>query len=78
MYSFSAQKNETELFGSGQIENLALFFEYNEVQIQGRMRALFGEPLYETGNYEDAYVKIKQGIQNGVPFYEETEIEEDA
>ncbi len=143
MYSFSAQKDETELFGSSQIENLVLFSEYNEVQIQGRMKALFGEPLYETENYEDAYtyviratdsegahicftvyqggsgsaigaksnskqlqdalrdfkqllkdtapadflyegvymdayVKIKQGIQNGIPFFEETEIEEDA
>jgi len=143
MYLFSAQKNETELFGSSQIENLILFSEYNEVQIQGRMKALFGEPLYETENFEDAYtyviratasegtniyftvyqggsgsaigaksnskqlqdalrdfkqllkdtvpadflyegyymdayVKIKQGIQNGIPFFEETEIEEDA
>jgi len=143
MYSFSVQKNETELFGSSKVENLVLFSEYNEVQIQGRMKALFGEPLYETENYEDAYtyviqatdsggenvyftvyqggsgsaigaksnskqlqdalkdfkqllrdtvpvdflyegyymdayVKIKQGIQNGLPFFEETEIEEDA
>ena len=143
MYSFSVQKNETELFGSSKVDNLVLFSEYNEVQIQGRMKALFGEPLYETENYEDAYtyviratdsegahiyfsvylggsgsaigaksnskqlqdalrdfkqllkdtapadflyegyymdayVKIKQGIQNGIPFFEETEIEEDA
>ena len=143
MYSFSAQKDETELLGSSKIDNLELFSEYNEVQIQGRMKALFGEPLYETENFEDAYtyviratasegtniyftvyqggsgsaigaksnskqlqdalrdfkqllkdtvpadflyegyymdayVKIKQGIQNGIPFFEETEIEEDA
>lgn len=143
MYSFSVQKNETELFGSSKVENLVLFSEHNEVQIQGRMKALFGEPLYETENYEDAYtyviqatdsegthiyftvyqggsgtaigaksnreqlqdaledfkrllrdtspvdflyegyymdayVKIKRGIQNGIPFFEETEIEEDA
>jgi len=143
MYSFSAQKDETELLGSSKIDNLELFSEYNEVQIQGRMKALFGEALYETENYEDAYayviqatdsggtkiyfivyqggsgcaigakshskqlqdalkefkqllrdtapvdflyegyyldayVKIKQGIQGGVPFFEETEMEDDA
>jgi len=143
MYSFSAQKDETELFGSSKIENLELFSDYNEVQIQGRMKALFGEPLYETENYEDAYtyviqatdsggenvyftvyqggsgpaigvksishrlqdalkefkqllketapvdflyegiymdacVRIRQGIQDSIPFFEETEMEEDA
>lgn len=33
--------------------------------------------LYE-GVYMDAYAKIRQGIQDGFPFFEETEIEEDA
>lgn len=58
MYQFTAEKDESELFGSSRIADLQLFHEHNEVQIQGRLRALFGEPLYETENLEDAYVYV--------------------
>ncbi len=70
MYSFSAIKNESELYGSSQVENLLLFSEYNEIQIQGRMKALFGEPLYETKNLEDAYAYVIQAMdESGAQVY---------
>lgn len=55
MYQFTSVENENDLFNSSKIEDLQLFNEHNEVQIQGILKTLFGEPLYETYNYEDAY-----------------------
>ena len=55
MYKFSAIKNMNDFFPGSKIANLQLFSEYNEVKIQGILKTLFGEPLYETGDYEDAY-----------------------
>ena len=44
-----------ELEHSGKISQLKLFPEYNEVKVYGILRNLFGEPLYETEDYENAY-----------------------
>lgn len=56
MYQFTALKDMKDYYPGQKIMNLKLFSEYNEVKIQGILRTLFGEPLYETDNYEDAYV----------------------
>ena len=55
MYKFSAIKNMNDFFPGSKIANLQLFSEYNEVKIQGILKTLFGDPLYETEDYEDAY-----------------------
>ena len=55
MYQFTALKDIKDYYPGQKIMNLQLFTEYNEVKIQGILRTLFGEPLYETDNYEDAY-----------------------
>jgi hypothetical protein len=57
MYRFTSIKNEA-LFGSSKIAGIQLFSEHNEVLIQGILRTLFGEPLYETNNYENAYCYV--------------------
>ena len=55
MYKFSAIKNMNDYFPGSKIADLQLFSEYNEVKVQGILKTLFGEPLYETEDYEDAY-----------------------
>lgn len=57
MYQFTSVKNGKLISGS-KITNLQLFSEHNEVLIQGILRRLFGKPLYETNNYEDAYCYV--------------------
>lgn len=57
MYQFTALKTE-QFLCSSKILNLNLFPEYNEVYIKGILKSLFGEPLYESEDYEQAYSYI--------------------
>ncbi len=55
MYKFTALRGENNHIGGSKLASLWLFNEFNEAQIQGRLRALFGEPLFETEDLENAY-----------------------
>ncbi len=55
MYKFTALRGENDYVGGSKLANLQLFDEFNESQIQGRLRALFGEPLFESEDLENAY-----------------------
>jgi hypothetical protein len=55
MYQFISVRNEEDFWESSKIEYFELFSEHNDVVIQGILWALFGEPLYQTNNYENAY-----------------------
>ena len=55
MYKFTSLKDENSFIPGSKIANIQLFSEHNEVKIQGILRTLFGEPLFESDNYEDAY-----------------------
>lgn len=64
MYQFKSIKNENLICGTSRITNLYLFPEYNEVQIMGRLKTLFGEPVYETNNYENAYLYVIEAVDS--------------
>jgi len=64
MYKFISLKDNNSFIPGSKIANLQLFSEHNEVKIQGILRTLFGEPLFESDNYEDAYCYMIEAIDS--------------
>ena len=54
MWKFEALRDKN-CSGNSKLMNLWLFPEHNDVLIYGALQALFGEPVYTTENFEDAY-----------------------
>lgn len=60
MYQFISVRDESILNRDSKLADLDLYKDYNEVLVYGKLLAKFGQPVYETNEYDNAYYYIIQ------------------